>query len=315
MTLQKREKILAISIIVLAAVALAYFLWPAQGESTSELQKKVDDLQKQVDAQKLQALKAKKISDRLAEFQRRALPPNVEVAQTLYQDWLRKLANTYFKKPQFSTLPSQPLRDVSAAGGARQAQRNVYVRFPFNIQCEGSLDKLTGFLYEFYAAGHLHKIANLIVTPVKDSSDLSLNITVEALSLPTATHLDKLCDEPSKRLKLASLDEYKKAIVERNMFAAFAPKRERPPRREEPKPPSKVDPLQFSYLTAIVEANGVPEAWLLERTTGQTFKVHEGEEFTIGKVRAKVNRIGYNEIEIEVDGQSHTIGYGSNLKM
>ncbi len=227
MTLQKREKILVFSILALMAVAVVYFLWPAQGESLSALQKKIDDLEKLSEQKKIQALEMKKTTERLADWQRRALPPNAETAQTLYQDWLRKLANVYFKKPQFSTLPSQPLRDISAApsvGGSRQTPRNFYIRFPFNIQCEGTLDKLTGFLYEFYSAGHLHKITSMIVTPIKDSPELGLNITVEALSLPTATHLDKLCDESSKRLKLPSIEEYKKIIVDRNMFAAYAPK-------------------------------------------------------------------------------------------
>ena len=86
-------------------------------------------------------------------------------------------------------------------------------------------------------------------------------------------------------------------------------------RRKEPCPARKnrSPPIQLSH--GIIEADGVPEALLYERTTDETLKVHEGEEFTIGKVKGKVNRIGYNDIDIEIDGKTHTVSLGNSLKM
>ena len=170
------------------------------------------------------------------------------------------------------------------------------------------------FLFDFYSAGHLHKIGSINITPLKNPSQLDLAIVVEALSLPGSKQTDQLSKEKSNRLKLASADAYNKVIVKRNPFVAYAPPRNDRPKGE-PAPPVKINPLEFSFLTGIIEADGIPEALLYERTTDETLKVHEGEEFTIGKVKGKVNRIGYNDIDIEIDGKTHTVSLGNSLKM
>jgi len=301
MTLNKREKIFAVIVGVLALAAL-YWLWPSNQESLADLRQACEDKSKEVKAREDQVLKAQKAKDRLAAWQRIALPSDLKEAARQYNGgWLSELAHAYFKNVNIH--PVDP-----------QSHRNIYTAFGFTVNCQGTLDGLTQFLFKFYAAGHLHKIRSITITP-KSSTDFDLLIAVEALSLPGSKQTDKLSAEKSNRLKLASLEAYNKAIVDRNLFAAYTQTRNPPGEREKPSPPSKVDPLQFSYLTAIIEADGIPEAWLFERTTGETLKVHEGEEFTIGKVKAKVNRIGYNDIEIEIDGKTHTVGYGNNLKM
>jgi hypothetical protein len=231
------------------------------------------------------------------------LPTNIKEAARQYNAWLSELAHAYFKGVNIH--PTAPL-----------SHRDIYTVFRFNIKCQSSWSELIQFMFKFYSAGHLHKICSITAAPLKNPTDLDLTIIIEALSLPGSKQTDKLSTEKSNRLKFASLDDYKKNIVDRNLFAAYSPQRERPPVDDRPRPqPSKLDPLQFCYLTAIIEADGIAEAWLFERTTGETLKVHEGEDFTVGKVKAKVNHIGYNEIEIEIDGKTHTVSYGNNLKM
>jgi Tfp pilus assembly protein PilO len=302
MVLQKREKILAIIIVSLLTLLAIYWLWPSSGGSLADLRRQCDELEKKVANQKLQVQQSKTAAARLEQWRRRSLPAESATARSLYQSWLHQLASG-LKFKNLNITPSDA-----------QSVRKIYAAFRYTITCQGSLEQLTKFLHGFYSAGHLHKITNLIITPTKDSSDLKFDITVEALSLPDSKQTDKLSDETSKRLKLASLEDYSKLIVGRNLFAAYVPK---PPanvvKNNAPREP-KIDPLQFSFLTAIIEADGVPEAWVWERTTNETHKLHVGEEFNIGKVRGKVNRIGYNDIEIEIDGQSHTVNYGSNLR-
>jgi hypothetical protein len=301
MTLNKREKLFAAIVGVLALAAL-YWLWPSNQKSLAELRKDYDDISEKVKLKEDQVKNLQKAKDRLAAWQRIALPSDLKEAARQYNGgWLSELAHAYFKNVNIH--PVDP-----------QSHRNIYTVFGFTVNCQGTLGELTQFLFKFYAAGHLHKIRSITITP-KNTTDLDLIIAVEALSLPGSKQTDKLSAEKSNRLKLASLGDYKKAIVDRNLFAAYAQSKNPPREKGKPSPPSKVDPLQFSYLTAIIEADGVPEAWLFERTTGETLKVHEGEDFTIGKVKAKVNRIGYNDIEIEIDGKTHTVGYGNNLKM
>lgn len=303
MTLKKREKIMAISAVALLTVMVLYWFWPSGDKSLAELRDQRDQLTAKVEKAKILAAQAKKSAERLAAWQRRALPADPETARSLYHTWLRELVDRVdFHK-----------QNLTAVEG--QSPKGVYTSFTFNIQCQGTLDKLTRFLYEFYSAGHLHKIRSLTIKPVENSTLLDFTIVIQAMSLPKSTQKDKLTAEPSKPLKLSSLEDYKKVIVGRNLFAAYSPKPSNNSAKKEPKSEPKLDPLQFSYLTAIIEADGVPEAWVFERTTGKTFRLHEGENFTIGKVSGKLIHIGYNEIEIEIDGKSHTVGYGNSLKM
>jgi hypothetical protein len=326
MTLQKREKILGISALVLLVLLALYWFWPASQGTLAELRAQRDAKKLECDNNQNRYIMAKKAAQRLKEWQKRALPANQEIAHSLYQNWLRNVISTAgFSNVIFTANQPTVVRDITAnagiarrSGAAAQAANNIYVQLSFTIQCQGTLEKLTKFLYDFYSAGHLHKINSLNITPGKNSSDLGLVMTVQALSMPTAVQKDKLYTQTDKILK-QSLDDYKKTIVDRNLFAAYKEKKpDRPIRTgpiDPPPPPPVLDPLQFSYLTAIIEADGVPEAWLFERTTGQTLRLHEGDDFKIDKYKGKLNRIGYNEIEIEINGKTYTVNYGSNLKM
>jgi hypothetical protein len=306
MTLNKREKIYAALFGALAIVVL-YCIWPSSQESLADLRKICEDKQKDVAKKQSELLEAQKAKARLTAWQARSLPTTDPKETALqYNGWLSALAFRYFKEV-----------NVDSQQEPKQNAKKVYTLFSYTIKCQGTLGELVQFLHGFYSAAHLHKICSINFTPQKNSNVLKLDIRIEALSLPGSKQTDKLSTEKSNRLKLASVDEYKKPIADRNFFAVYKPsqgQRVDPPPRG-PTQPARINPLQFSYLTAIIEADGIPEAWLFERTTGETVRVHEGEEFTIGKVKAKVNRIGLTDIEIEINGKTLTVGYGNNLKM
>ncbi len=192
--------------------------------------------------------------------------------------------------------------------------RDAYTLFSFSIKGDATLEQFTRFLYDFYSAGHLHKISKLTITPIENSRLLQLLITVEALSLPGSTQKDKLAAASSKRLKLASWDDYKKVIVGRNLFAPYTPQSTADSDKAR-RDAQNSDPARATYLTAIIESNGAAEAWLYVQPTNETFKLHEGEEFSVGSVLGKVSRIGRGEIEIEINGQRRTLSYGDTLAM
>lgn len=314
MILKKREKILAIAIAVLSVVFVLYMVLPSGEDSLEVLRNKRADLEKKKDDSLKQAILLKKDTDRLPALLRRSLPSNPDAAKREYQNWLLKLADDKFQTRTVNLVAADPQTLTYVDPDDPKTRHSVYVKFHFTINCQGTLDELNRFLFDFYSADQLHKICSINITPLKNPTQLDLAIVVEALSLPGSKQTDKLSDEKANRLKLASADKYKEVIVKRNPFVAYTPPT--PGHRgDERAAPAKINPLEFSFLTGIIEADGVLEALLYERTTDETLKVHEGEEFTIGKVKGKVNRIGYNDIDIEIDGKTHTVSLGSSLKM
>src|SRR3972149_2544712 len=259
MVLKKREKILALAVGGLLVLAVAYWIWPAQGGSLADLREKRDELAEDLINKKNRAQRAKKAAERLTQWQSRALPAAPETARSLYQNWLRELVDRVaFRNTKINAMEGQ-------------SRRGVYTLLAFDVQCQGSLEQLTRFLYEFYGADHMHKIRSLNIKPLENTRELDLTIVVEAMSLPGSTQKDKLSTEPGKRLKLASLEDYKKTIVDRNLFAVYAPPKQAKEKTEDKPMVSGTDPSRSAFLTAIVETDGIPEAWLYVRTTGENF--------------------------------------------
>lgn len=90
-----------------------------------------------------------------------------------------------------------------------------------------------------------------------------------------------------------------------------------PPRvvvREKPEPPKpKFDESKHTFLTAIVEIGGRPEAWLSIRTADELLKLHVGEEISIGSVVGVIESISETEITIRGDDRRLTVKLGHNL--
>ncbi len=249
--------------------------------------------------------KAKRAAANLDEWQRRSLPSDVEIARTLYQNWLHETVNkASFRGTKIDAVPVQ-------------AHRGMFEELKFTIRGQATLQQLTRFLFDFYQQGHLQKISLLQVTPQAKSGDLELIISVEALALTDAANRDKLTAEPGNRLLKKSYDDYGKMIVERNVFAAYTPPK---PKGEPPKiahddkpPPPKFDHLEFTKLTGITESDGRPVAWIETKTTGKSYKAREGEELDIASAKVKVLHIGTREVELQIGGEKRTISLGQNL--
>ena len=122
-------------------------------------------------------------------------------------------------------------------------------------------------------------------------------------------------DSPSTWLAASGLDEYRKAIGDRNLFAKYKPPSAPPGEGPRPPEPPRFDPCKHAYLTAIVRGiNDEPEAWMIARTTGQKLALCEGDTFELGDVRAKVIHINRRDTEIEVDGKRWLMFMGDSLR-
>jgi hypothetical protein len=149
----------------------------------------------------------------------------------------------------------------------------------------------------------------------------AVNAKTETTGVVAAVDGDKLTlraepadpDAPPARLADSKLDDYRRAIAERNFFAPYKPP---PPTTQGPGSPGppKFDPCKYAYLTGIVGVNDQPEVWLIGRTTGKKYTLREGDTFEVGDVSAKVIRINHRDAEIEFEGKRWLVPMGDNLR-
>jgi hypothetical protein len=293
MKLQRREKILAAAAGGLALMLAVWFLFFSGGSlSYGRLSARRDQLALEVAKKEREVGAAAVAARRLAEWQRRALPADVSEARVQYQAWLRELAD----RLQFQ----QPT--IEATGVESRSQTSTLLKFKVHGRTNPA--KLMKFLYEFYVAGHLHQIRLIDVSTVPNSGDLEVNLDVEALSLTGADRKNKLTEDRGKALRLASLMDYGKTIIKRNLFAPFRPMESH----------EAADVAQSTFVTAILAVDGRGEVWLVDRTTGKDWKLHEGEQFEVGLLQGAVRSIGTHDIVVDVAGRLRRYRSGENLR-
>ena len=222
----------------------------------------------------------------LKVWQAQSLPSDTEVARSLYRAWLLELVDHV------------GLSSPSVESGEPLSRKGAYYLLPFTVRARGDLEQLTKFLFEFYNAGHLHQLGSLGITPIPNSDQLDLSITVEALTIRGADRKDRLTTGRSGRLASTALDDYR-VIVVRNLFAAGGI-------------PEDVD---HAYLEGIVSVDGRPQAWFGLRTTGEKLKLSEGDLLEIGGFRATVVEIAGDDRDVVLDakGQRWLLSLGEKL--
>jgi hypothetical protein len=308
MNLSQREKMLAYGVGAASLLALLVLAWQfglGGDKSYSDLVIEQTKLSEEVKKNQNRLDAAMRATAKLDDWQRRALPGNPDAAHALYQNWLRKIVkDSGFQKTK-----------IDAAN--RQTIRGVGEELKYTIEGQASLKQLTKFLYYFYDSGNLHKITYLKINPLEKTEDFSISVTVAAMSLNTADHLDRLTEEKGKRLQRKSFDDYAKMIGERNVFSPPKPPKVTPPTppatENKTPPPSKFDHLEFTKLTGITASDGQPSIWLETKTKDQKYKVREGDTIAIESAEIKVLHIGTRDAELEIGGEKRTIKLGQNL--
>lgn len=291
MTLQRREKILAgVAGGLMLALAVWYLFFSGGSMSYTQLIAYRDQLTLDVAKKEHEVRAAAKAAKRLAEWQHCALPADVAEARVQYQAWLRELADRLeFKQPTVDATGVESKPDVSSL-------------LKFKVYGRTNMAKLTEFLFEFYSAGHLHQIRLIDVSAVPNSPEINVSIDVEAMSLPGADRKNKLTAERGKKLGKGKLSDYTDVIVKRDLLSPFRPMGMPP------------DMAQTTFITAIVAWEGRGEVWLVDRTSGKDWKLHEGEPVAVGMFRGIVKSIGANDAVIEADGKARRYRSGDNLR-
>lgn len=299
MALKKRERILAIVTGVLVVLFLGRMLLSGLGSSGGGLEAKRDQLLREIEQKERQIDRGQQAQQQLAEWRKRCLPSDIEAARSLYQNWL------------LASAGAAGFHGIKVESTQGRQRRDTYHALRFNLQAQTDLEELTEFLHGFYSAGYLHQILNLSLSPLENGRKVDVVFSVEALALPDADRSHQLPGKPDQPPLAAGVADYTKAIAGRNIFAPY--RKPDPPAAPPPDPP-KFDPARYVYLSAVVMVANEPEAWVINRTSGDRIKLRAGDEIRAGDYRGVVQRIGLREVEIEFDGNRWLLPLGDNLR-
>jgi len=306
--MNSRERLLALVAGSMLLLVVGKYVFDGVSAAYDRRQVRIDALNSDIlDNDHRQAL-GTRAAKKLDEYRARSLPTDPLLAKSEYQHWLTK------------TIEDSRLSDVTVTPRLPtfpKEGKDLYTELSFTVECRGTLEQITSFLYAFYGAGHLHQIETLNLTPNPKSNDVGVYLTVSALSLPGSKNTESLTDQPGDRLAWSDLDAYRKPIVERNFFAEYVPPKPTPGpvvRNDPPKPPP-FDISKLAVVSGIIQKDNRPQVWIHVKTTNEMWKLYEGEEITLGEYRATIARIGLDEVEFEVQGQKHVVRLGRSLNL
>jgi hypothetical protein len=271
----QREKTLGL------AVAAAGVLWfGTQGvqryKAAVERNENVQfEAERQLDDANLAVERGQRARHQLNKWRRRSLPTGRDVAESLYQDWLRGQLTA-------AGLTVKDLADKSALN-----RRPEYTELSASIDAEGTLAQLSNFLHAFYTAPHLHRISAATLTPAKEGGKLTIALTVDALILPDADRTDALADRPPQELP-KSADDFRKSLEGRNLFAAYTPKAD-----GQATAGPDGDAADAKISSMVSDGNRGWRLSVLKQKSSEVSHYHEGDSIKIGRFEGKV---------IEIDG-------------
>src|SRR3954452_2975169 len=279
--MNKREQILAAGVVGLVGLYGAYHFYGNYAKALHARQADVQAAQTKLDEANHKLKEGHRAVKQMEAWQQRALPANFDHALSLYKAWL--LAKAKDSGLAVSDITLQPTTNNNAA----------FKAIAYQITGNGSLSSVVSMLYEFYRSPQLHQINHLTLTRPPGAAQLTITLEVEALSMKGAVATDKLPEGDAKRLKLASADDYKKSLAERDIVTAYAPPRPPTPPRErhEPPKPPKFDESELARFSATAGNGDGLQAWIYVLPTGETLHVMAGDPVKIGALDAKIESV------------------------
>jgi hypothetical protein len=215
--LNQREKVLAAVVGCLVPVVLTFFglmhVYNQYKQGTNTIQSLEDRIENET-RKKIDAMLAG--TRRAYYYKPRSLPANPRYI-TEYQDWIERLIRECGMG--YQTI-NKPRETNLAYKGSEKGVSVVARQLQFNFDAKGTLDEILKFCYEFERLELLHKIRQLVLTPVIEKNVLTGQFTavftVDVLALVEAEgerdFLQDVVDLPT------SLEHYEQVVLTRNIF-------------------------------------------------------------------------------------------------
>ncbi len=292
--MNQREKLLV------GAVGLLVILWGgtvgwdryrAALTSNQNQQRSAEQQLSQARTTSARGLRAQRM---LRGWRRQSLPTNLDIAKSLYQDWLRQqLVETGLVVRELTESTS------------RSAQKH-FGQVTFVVNAQGTLDELTEFLYRFYQSNHLHRISAASLTPTTTRRSLTISLTIDALSLPDCPRSDQLA-EGSSGLFSESLEEIRQEIVSRNVFVAYGLAESEQQVAESP------DEAAQAKITSMTRGEGGWQMTIRMGDSGRVRYFRQGDSIEIGRFSGEIVELDGRRAVVSRDDQRVLILLGQNL--
>lgn len=205
----QRERMLLMVLIAVGIFGLlfgSYLAFSTVGGWFQGGRNRIATLQNQLAEKKRLVRQTENARRKIRQWQDRSLPPVPSQAAALYSDWLlERLGERNFAEPKVES-------------GKQKSERDLYTLLSFTVSGKGTLRQVVDLLHDFYKVDHLHRITRLTILPTKEPKQLTLTMTVEALSMLGALETNELAPRPGNRLELARREDYAQAILGRNLF-------------------------------------------------------------------------------------------------
>jgi hypothetical protein len=219
-----REKLIAAAIGVLIAGVVAWFAMSWYFGQLEQRENQLEKLQADVKKKKTDQRNANLAAERLAKYEAQSLPPDAEVAKSLYEQWLLQIASEVEPKLAAPTITAKAPAPV----------RGIFSRLSFTVKTQAELPQIIDLLYRIQRVDWLHRIDSVSLVPRNDSRLIDVTLTVSALSMRSAPRASKLTEVIAEKYKDTKLADYREPIVNRNFFGA-------PNRKPQLELPSSVD--------------------------------------------------------------------------
>lgn len=238
--------------------------------------------------------------NKLREWGRQSLPTDIDIAKSLYEDWLREQLTE-------SGLYVSEINDQEPGGAKKRFQEVT-----FKIEAQGKLGELSDFLYRFYRAGQLHRISQANLKPTKSRDSISISLTINALSLDNCKRKDTLADRPSDQ-PLPPLEEIRQIIVDRNIFAVYSPPvPDSPSPGEQPTDSPDTEAAQARFTGMTYGKDGWQMAVHMTES-GKVLFFREGDSIEIGRFVGQISKLEDRRAIVTLSNQRVMLTIGQYL--
>ena len=291
----KREKQLLLVAGILAVSVMVPLLFSLYGGSSGTVFLQRNALRKEVETLEQTVEKKAAIQRKLDDYVNRSLPPMGTTTREKYLNMLYDQASDCgFKDVKVNSTAS------SGSSTPKTAKSSGYQTFSYKLTGKASLNSLTKLLQRFYGAELLQLIKSLSIKPLDQSNNMDISMDIEAIALDTAKRTPTIELNPgSNATILETLESQVLKINERALFSMY-----RPPAPANSAPPVPVQPEQefteamYTYVSAILEVNGVYQVWIDRRLKGDKLKLRLGDHLDIDGIDCVIRDITLDKITI-----------------